>query len=180
MLLQPLEEQLDLPAIVVELCDHHRADIPRVSKENELPLLLFVPVDDAPDLLGVLEAGPLAVHVSDRVGQDAGARRKAPRPFHRFEVVVLLAPDDEVGLDGIDAEQSLEAVVTAVEDVERVLFIRDGVHRLHVVHPGFRDVEERRDRGLKVVQRMEFDSAFSLVLPKDGPFEGPQAKFDSC
>ena len=179
MLLQPLEEQLDLPAIAVEFCNHHRADIQRISEEDELPLLLFVPVDDAPDLLGVFEAGLLAVHVPDGIGQDAGTRRKASRPFHWLEVIVLLAPDDEVGIDGIDAEQSLEVVVAAVEDVKRVLFIRDGIHCLHVVHPGFRDVEECRNRGLKVIQRVKFDTAFPLVLPKDGPFEGLQAKFDS-
>ena len=27
MLLQPLEEELNLPAVTIEFCDHHRADI---------------------------------------------------------------------------------------------------------------------------------------------------------
>ena len=108
-------------------------------------MLLLVQVGDAPDLLRILEAGLLAVHVSD----------------------------------GIDPEQSFEVVAASVEDVERVLFIRDDVHRIHIVDPGFRDVEERWDGGLKVVQRMYFDSAFPLVFPEDGPFECIQAKLDS-
>ena len=128
MLLQPLEEQLDLPAIVVEFCNHHWADIQRVGEEDKLPLLLFVPVNNAPDFLGVLEAGLLAVHVPDGIGQNAGSRRKSPRPFPWLEVVVLLSPDDEVGANRIDPEQSLEVIVSAVEDIERVLFIRDDVH----------------------------------------------------
>ena len=179
MLLQPLEEQLDLPAIVVELCNHHRADIQRVSEEDELPLLLFIPVDDAPDLLRVFEAGLLTVHVPDGIGQNPGFFREPPRPSHRFEVIVLLSPDDEVGPDGIDPEQSFEVVIASVEDVERVLLIRDDVHGVHVVDSGFRDVEERRDGGLKVVQGMYFDSAFPLLLPEDGPFECLQAELDS-
>ena len=179
MLLQPLEEQLNLPSVMIELCDHHWADIQRVSEENALPLLLFVSVDDAPDLLRIPEAGLLAVHVSDGIGQDTGIWGEAPRPPHRFEVVVLLAPDNEVGPDDIDPEQSFEVIVTTVEDVERVLFIRDDIHSVHIVHPGFRDVEERRDGGLKVVQCMYFDPAFPLVLPEDGPFECLQAEFDS-
>ena len=72
MLLQPLEEQLNLPSVMIELCDHHWADIQRVSEENELPLLLFVPVGDAPDFLWILEAGLLAVHVPDGVRSDTG------------------------------------------------------------------------------------------------------------
>ena len=30
MLLQPLEEQFDLPPVVIELCDHHRTDTQRI------------------------------------------------------------------------------------------------------------------------------------------------------
>ena len=71
MLLQPLEEQLDLPTVVVEFCDHYRADIQRISEEDKLPLLLFVPVDDTSDYLRELEPSLFAVHVSDRVGQNA-------------------------------------------------------------------------------------------------------------
>ena len=143
-------------------------------------MLLFVPIDDAPpDLLWVLEAGLLAVHVADRVGQDPGTWRETSRPLHGFEVVVLLSSDDEVSPDGIYPEQSFEVVVASVEDIERVLFIRNDVHRVHIVDSGFRDVEERWDGGLKVVQRINFDPAFPLVLPVDGPFECLQTKLDS-
>ena len=38
--------------------------------------------------------------------------------------------------------------VIPYEDVERVLFIRNDVHRVHIIYPGFRDVEERWDGGL--------------------------------
>ncbi len=59
-----------------------------------------------------------AAHVSDGVGQDTGVKRESPRPFHRSEVIALLSPDNEVGSNGIDLEQSLEVVVSSFEDVE--------------------------------------------------------------
>ena len=149
---------------MIEFRNHHRADIQRISEEDELPLVLFIPVDDAPDLLRIPEAGLLAVHVSDGIGQDTGIWREAPRPPHRFEVIVLLAADDEVGSNGTDTEQSREVVVASVEDVERVFFVRDNVHRIHVIDLPFRDVEECRNGSLKVVQRMHFDTAFPLIL----------------
>ena len=142
-------------------------------------MLLFIPVDDTPNLLGVLPSSLLAVHIPDGVGQDPGTRRESPRPFHRFEVIVLLAPDDEVGPNGINSEQSLEVVIPPVEDVERVFFIRDDVHRVNIVDSCFRDMEELWNGSLKVVQGMYLDTPFSLVLSEDGPFESLQAKFDS-
>ena len=65
MLLQPLEKQLDLPPVMVQFSDHHRADIQPfilsegVRKEDKLPLVLLVPVDDSSDLVGILSHGQL-------------------------------------------------------------------------------------------------------------------------
>ena len=73
MLLEPLEEKLDLPSLMIEFRNHHRADIQCVSEEYELTFALFIPVSDASDLVRVLLPGELAVHVADCIGQDAGA-----------------------------------------------------------------------------------------------------------
>lgn len=118
---------------MIEFRNHHRADIQRISEEDELPMMLFIPVDDVSNLLRILPSGLFAVHVSDGIEQDTGTWRKAPRPLHRFEVVVLLAPDDEVSSDGIDSEQSREVVVASVEDVERVL-VHTGWRPSHSCH----------------------------------------------
>ena len=58
-----------------------------------------------PDLLRVLEAGFLAVHISDRVRKDPGTWGKTPRPLHGFEVIVLLSPDNKVGSDSVYPER---------------------------------------------------------------------------
>ena len=79
----------------------------------------------------------------------------------------------------MDVVQALEVVVPSVEDVERVFLVRDGVHRLHIVDPSFCDVEECRNRGFNVIQRMNLDTSFLLILAVYRPVEGLEAKLDS-
>ena len=73
-----------------------------------------------------------------------------------------------------------EVIVASIKDVEGVLLIRDYIHRIHVVNPGFRYVKERWDLRFKIVQCVDFDTAFLLVLPENGPFERLQAQLYGC
>ena len=60
-------------------------DIQRVSEENELWVLFLVPVDDAPDLLRVLQPCLFIVHIiSDGIGQ-----RALGSMFSKHEVIGL-------------------------------------------------------------------------------------------
>ena len=79
----------------------------------------------------------------------------------------------------MDVVQPFEVIVPSVEDVERVFLVRDGVHRLHVVDPGFCDMEERRNRSFNVIQRMDLDASFLLILSVYRLVEGLEAKLDS-
>ena len=68
MLLEPLEKKLDLPSLMIEFCNKHRADIQRISEEYKLTFVLFIPVLDAPDLVRILRLGELSIHTSHSVG----------------------------------------------------------------------------------------------------------------
>ena len=177
-----IKKQLNLPPVMVQFSDHHGADIQPfilgegVREEDELPLVLLVPVDDSSDLVGIFPTGQLAIHVADCIRQDARSWRETPLPFHRSEVIVLLASDDEVGSDGFYRIQPLEVVVASIEDVERVLFVWDGIHGFHVVHTGFSYVKECWNRRFNVIQSMNLDSSLSLVLPINSPLECIQAE----
>ena len=76
---------------------------------------------------------------------------ETPRPFGWTEVVVLLSPDHEVCSDAFYVMESLEVIVATVENVERVLFVGNNIHRIHVVNPGLGDMEEGRNRCLNVI-----------------------------
>ena len=67
MLLDPLEEKLDLPPVVIEFRNHYWADSQGIGKEYELLLALFILVDDSTDLVRVLLHRQLTDHVADCV-----------------------------------------------------------------------------------------------------------------
>ena len=67
------------------------------------------------------------------------------------EVVVLPAPDDEVGTDSLDVVESPEVVVATVKDVEGVFLVRYRIHRIHVMYLCLGDVEECRYGSLDVI-----------------------------
>ena len=67
MLLDPLEEKLDLPPIVIEFCNNYWTDSQSIGEEYEILLALFVQVDDSTDLVRVLLHRQLTGHVADCV-----------------------------------------------------------------------------------------------------------------
>ena len=67
MLLDPLEEQLDLPPVVIEFSNHYWIDSQSIGKEYELLLTLFVQVDVSTYLVRVLLHSQLTGHVADCV-----------------------------------------------------------------------------------------------------------------
>lgn len=172
MLLQPLEEQFDLPPVVIQLCHFQRADVQGIGKEDEFPVEFGVKVYDSPYLFRILAHGQQSIHVSYGIGEHAG--RQPALPPHRPEVVVLPAPDHEVCPDTVYGEEPPEVIVCAVEDVERVLLVRDYIHRFCVVLSGGRDMEERRDLGLNIIQCMKLYPAF--LLPEQGPLKYVETK----
>ena len=178
MLLHPLEKEFDLPSVLVQQSNRYRFEIQCVGEEDKLPLLLLVPVYDSTDLVWILFHGLLPVHISDAVGDDAGALGETPAPFHGFEVIVLLAPDDEVSTDSLDIMQPFEVIVSAIKDVEGVLFVWDDVHCIHVIDLSWRNMEEGRDLSLNVILCMNLNASLPLLFPVERPFECFQAKFN--
>ena len=67
-------------------------------------------------------------------------------PLHRFEVVVGLSSNDEVGSNAFDVVKTFEVVVTSVEDVERVLFIWNDIHCFCIVYSCWRAFQIQGDR----------------------------------
>ena len=82
-----------------------------------------------------------------------------PLPSLQLEAIVLLPSHNEASPDILNVVKTIEVVVASVEDVEGVLLVRYGIHRLHVVDSFGSEVEEGWDLGLDVVQRMHLDSS---------------------
>ena len=101
MLLQPLEEQLDLPAVLVELCDQQGFETYGIGQEHELAFLLLVPVPD--------ESHPFRVVFRRIVPRQLylGIRKnvlgQSSFPPDNLILEIALGADDEERLEHIDA-----------------------------------------------------------------------------
>ena len=68
-------------------------------------------------------------------------------------------------------------VVCAVKYVTRTWFIRNNIHRYHIVRFCVRDVNECRNLCLNIKERMYFNASF--VLTELSPLKDTQTKWDS-
>lgn len=178
MLLEPFEEQLYLPAVFVKIRNRYRFDIHSVGEEHEPSFGLRIPIDHPAYSVGIFLPSKRSVHVAYGIREDPRVFCEPPLPSLRLEVVVFLPSHHEVSSDALYVVKTFEVVVAPVEDVERVLLVGYGVHRLHVMDSRGSDVEEGWDLGLDVVQRMHLDS--SLPFSEQRPFKDAQTQVDGC
>lgn len=174
VLLQPLEEHLHMPTVLVEQGDLQCTDIHCVGEEGECPVLLLVVVDDPSEGLRVLLRGLVAGQLNLGVRQHAG--RESAFPPDGLVPEVPLCPDDIEGICLGYPEKLAEEVVGTVEDVVGPGLHGYGGHGLRVVGRGRSDEDEGRDFRLYVVQRVHLYPA--LVPAKLGPAEHRQAQLD--
>ena len=117
VLLQPFEEELDLPPVPVKAGRLQGGEREGVRQECEVPVLLRVVEPHKPKPAGgLLRRGGLREH-GFRISQHVF--RKPPTPFDAFELQVPLGANHEEGFRQADPPQFGEGVVAAVEHVIR-------------------------------------------------------------
>lgn len=174
VLFQPLEEQLYLPAVLVEFRNQQGFKAYGVDQEHELTPLLLVLVPDEPHPIRIVFRRVVPRQFYLGIREDV--LRKSLFPLDNLVLEVAHVADDEERLEHIDAVQSLEVVVASVENVERARLVGYHVHRLHVMNRRPRDVDEGWNLGFDIVHRVNFDTAFRS--PELRPFEHTQAQVD--
>ena len=134
MLLDPLEEQLHLPPILVEQGNVLRTEIEVVRVVNEAPLkfwgIVDNPSDDSRVLLLVLLLGEADTLVFEHIVspiQDA-------LPVGNLVGRLPLLPDDEECPEHVDAIGSGEVKVASVKHIARQRLVCEPVHRVDIVN----------------------------------------------
>jgi len=117
VLLQPLEEEFDLPAALVELGDGQRREREVVREEDELAAAFRVEVANPAEAFGV------ALLAVETVEPDELIRGHPGRPIDRLRVEVPepkvpLGPRHEEAVILAEPVQPSEVEVGAVEDVD--------------------------------------------------------------
>ncbi len=173
MLFHPFEEQLDLPALLVQQRYFEGVQIGVVGQENELPAGLGISIFDAPHLFRIALFRIMALEPSYLVVLDAfrPVRRSG---VHSLEAHVRLGTCDEKRLLHVDGIKTGEVDVRLVHHVKTAGLVGQDIQYVHIVKARSGNMDEARYRRPYVVKRMELDT--SLGLPELRPPEYAQAK----
>lgn len=173
VLLDPFEEQLDLPAGLVDLRHHDGVELEIVGEENQGLSGIGIHVADAPQSGSVGFLGSRAVEADGLVGPQSGRlvyRSRLPD----VEAHVRLRPDHEVSLGRIDAGETPEVEVPPVHDVEGAWLQSDPIQGVHVVDPSLGDRHEGGDRAPEVDHGVDLHCRLRSAEPR--PREQGHAK----
>lgn len=108
----------------------------------------------------------------DRVRKDVLGQPSLPSDMLIPESV--LGTDDKEGSNRLDVVQPFEVVVCPVKHIEGTRSIWNGIHPIHIVELGLRNVEDGWDLSFEVKQGVNLDSAFSP--PEMSPFVNAETK----
>ena len=119
VLLEPLEEQLHLPSVLVKVSYLQGCQVHRIGQEQELSALLLIVESYKTQMFGIVLAtligGQLNICICEYVF------RQMPFPFDAFILQIGLGSDNEEGLHSQYAVKLLKVIVDSVEDVSKHL-----------------------------------------------------------
>ena len=172
VLLEPLEEQFNLPSVLVKVCYLLGRQVHRIGQEHELPVLLFVIVSDETQVLRIVLAALIDRQFNLCISEYV--LWQTTLPLDTPVLQVRLGSDNKKGLHPQYPIKFFEVVVASVEYIVSVCLIGDFLHSLGVIDRGCGDVVEGRYLCLQVIEDMSLDTTF--LLAKLRPSEHRQAE----
>lgn len=156
MLLDPLEEQLDLPALLVKRCNHLGFESEIVGQKNDA--FPSVVLDDDTTQTRRVMLACVEERKHTRLIADNVARR--PIDWMRvptLELGIAFCPGDKEGPRRMQAVQPGEVQIAAIHQVICSWLDNQIVENIDLVGLAVCDVNETGNRAAQVQQRMQFD-----------------------
>ena len=175
MLLDPFEEQFDLPPAFVQLCDGQGRQDEVVGEEDKTFACFGVVELDSPDVIRVLLSG---VETSENTGliADQTASTIDLMGIHSPELGITLGSDDEEGLREVDLIEPSVIEITTIHNVERTRFREQIIEDVDVMDFPVSDEGKCRNTSSQIKQGVEFDRRFCFA--EVCPWEQRQAQVD--
>ncbi len=173
MLLDPLEEQLDLPAALVQRGNRQCRQSGIVGQEHQRLARLWVFEADASQLLGIVLRDVETVHHDTLVADDAGGSVYGHR-IHPACVHATLGSRYEERPRLMQREQAAEIQIASIHHIERAGFDGQDIQHVDLVGLAVRDVNEGRNVPAQVEQRMQLDRC--LGRAKRSPWKKRQTQ----
>ena len=175
MLLDPLEEQFHLPAVLVERADGGGRQCHLVGEEDERLAGLGVFESNPAQMRGVVLLRVEAVERNRLIANNAG-RAIGLRRIDAMEVHVRLGPRDEESAGQLQNVKASEIDVAAIHDVDRTRLRHQQVEGMDVVQLAVGDVDEARNTAAQVEQRVHLHRRLGRAEVR--PREDRQAQID--
>ena len=164
MLLDPLEEQLDLPALAVQFCNSQWIFNRKVVGQEAIhPPGLKVLIHNKSQRIGILPGRVIAGESDGLVGKNAGTFINRPGLKDLIGYVVL-GPRDEVRTLLLEVLlKFLESDVSLVHQAESTCFDRDLINHFGIVDLAGSEQDKGGNRASQVHQRMHLEGALAMV-----------------
>ena len=173
ILLDPLEEQLDLPASLVDLRDHDGGDLEVVGYEDQTFSGFRIQKAYSAQVARVESFCFRTVEANRLIGSQADGLVYRTR-FANVVLHIDLRPSHEERQSRMNPIEPSEIDVSAIHYIECSSFEDYPVQRVDVVDLSLGDRHECRDRSVQVDHGVELDSGF--VLSKPSPREKAHAQ----
>src|SRR5665213_2034713 len=156
MLLDPLEEQFDLPAATIELGNGERRKGEVVAQKDQSLSAHGVLEADAPqrvwETLTRVKDGEHHRLIADQPGRALDVARVAA-----VHLKVGLAASHEITAGQVHPVQPLEIEIAPIHDVESARLGHKLIEDIDLVHLAVADVKERGNIAAQIEQRVELD-----------------------
>ena len=156
MLLDPLEEEFDLPPTAIELGDGERRQGEVVGQEDQrlagFRILEPNAAERCIEALALVEADEGDGLVADQPGRAIDWMRVAALGL---EVRLAAGHEEAAGL--VEAVETLEVEEAAIHDVERAGLGQELIEDVDLVHLAVADIDEGRDVPAQIEQGMQLD-----------------------
>ena len=156
MLLDPFEEQFDLPSLLVKCRDHLGLERKVVGQKSDaFSSLVFD--DDTPQCRRIILARIEHRQYARLVADDIACRSIDRMRIAPFELGIAFGSRDKERVHGMQLVKSGEIQIAAIHQVIRTGFDHQIVEDIDLVGLAVGDVNEAGDRAAQVEQRVQFD-----------------------
>ena len=173
MLLDPLEEQPHLPAVLVQRSDGPGRQRRIVGQEDQGLARAGILEADASQVPGIILGGVEAIERDGLIADEAGVA-VGRHPVHALRIHVGLGARDEEGAGLLRPVQPREIQIAAIHDVERARLDRQEIEDIHLTHLAVGDVDESRSCATQIQRRVQPDRCLGVAQRR--PVEQRQAQ----
>lgn len=175
VLLDPFEEQLDLPAAFVQSGNGQRRQARVVGQEDQSLLGLGIFEPDTTQVFGVVLGDVVSVQCNGLIADDAAGPVHLGR-VHAPGVHVAFGAGDKERSCLMHLKQTSKVDVASVHYIKRPRLQDQDVQHIDLVHLAVADVNEGGNRAPEVQQCVQLDGC--LGFAKRRPLEQAQAQID--